>query len=159
MRHKCDINATKMRQNVTKVRQKSKIVMRQKCAKILRQKCAKKRIMSHQFCLIRAYHLMNTYNIKPGFTPGFFLARGRLISPLPLYHTFLDMSNFSMHFDIFDTRVVYFWKKFILQKNFDNGKISHFIIPLSLPQKASEASPIWGGKTKNFRAITFRTYI
>ena len=137
-----------MRQNVTKVLKKSKIVIRQKWAKILRHKCAKNRIMSHQFCLIRAYHLMNTYNIKAWSKSRLLSCAQTHILPLLLYHTFLLMSNFSIHFYIFYTRVVYFWKKFILQKKFDNGK-NLGRIPQSLPQRGSEASPIWGGK-KNF---------
>ena len=41
---------------------------------------------------------------------------------------------------------IWLWKKFAR-------------IPLSLPQRASEASPIWGGKQKFLGPITFRTYI
>ena len=40
-----------------------------------------------------------------------------------------------------------FWKKIILQKNLTLEKICARITQ-SLPQRASEASPIWGGKQK-----------
>ena len=138
-----------MRQNVTKVRQKSKIVMRQKCAKILRQKCAKNRIMSHQFCLIRAYHLMNTYNIK-AWSKSRLLScvRARHTLPFPLYHTFLFMSNFSIRFYIFYTRVVYFWKIFRIEKNLTLEKI--WDVSLNPYPKEPPRHPLYGAERKNF---------
>ena len=144
MRQKWDI----MRQNVTKVRQKSKIVMRQKWDKILRQKWDKIQIMAHQFCLTRLYHLTSISKLKAWVYPRLlFCARDTHILPLLLYHTFLNLSNFSIRFAIFYTRVVYFWKKFILQKNFDFGKNLGYI-PQSLPPKSLRGIPYRGRKEK-----------
>lgn len=152
-----------MRQKVTKVRQKSKIVMRQKCAKILRQKCAKNRIMSHQFCLTHLYHLTSISKLKAWVYPRLLSCARTHTLPLLLYHTFLDMSNFSIRFDIFYTRVVYFWKIFRIEKILTMEKI--WDVSLNPYPKEPPKHPLYGAERKIFWGLilhlehTFTTYI
>ena len=103
---------------------------------------------------------------QSGVNPGFFLARGTHTLPLPLYHTFSHLSNFSIHFGIFYIGVVYFWKIFMLEffswKKFECGKnlrVSLFPYPKEAPQ-----CPLYGAERKIFSGLlhlghTFRTHI
>ena len=122
--------------------------------------------MSHQFCPILPCHLISISKLKAWITPGFFLTRGTHTLPLPLYHKFLDMSNFILRFYIFYTRVVYFWKKFMLEffswKKFECGK--NLRVSLIPYPKRPPKHPLYGTESKNFRGLlhlghTFITYI
>ena len=126
--------------------------------------------MSHQFCPIHPYHLTSISKLKAWITPGFFLARGTHTLPIPLYHTFLVMSNFSMRFYIFGIIFRNFGRNLFYKKKFDFGKnlrVSHFPYPKEPPKH-----PLYGAESKNFRGLlhlghtftthilfTFRTYI
>lgn len=150
-----------MRQNATKVRQKSKIVMRQKWDKILRQKWDKIRIMSHQFCPTHAYHLTNTYNIKAWVYPRLLSCADGLYLPFHYTTHFLTcqilvyiLVFFISEWNIFG-RFLY-WN-FFIRENLNVEKICAY--PSSLPKRGSGVSPIWPGEKFFEGPITFRTHI
>lgn len=137
-----------MRQKVTKVRQKSKIVMRQKCAKILRQKCAKNRIMSHQFCLTHLYHLTSISKLKAWVYSRLLSCARTHILPLLLYHTFLNLSNFSIRFAIFCMKNLNFGRFLLCKKNLTLEKI--WDVSLNPYPKEPPKHPLYGAERKIF---------
>ena len=155
-----------MRQNATKVRQKSKVVMRQKCDKILRHKCAKIQIMSHQFCLTRTCHLMSTYNTKTWIYSRLLSCARDIYSSPSIIPYILELVKFQYAFWYFLFGILFFWKKFMAEffswKKFEYGKnLCVSLIPY--PKEAPEC-PLYGPEGTQGESLlhlehTFKTYI